>query len=71
MFDPEVLAHPLALVPERTLAQRWGKSVRSLQRWRNTKIGPPWLRIGATVFYRVADIHAFEEERRFAGRPGT
>jgi hypothetical protein len=59
---------PRSLAPERALAQRWNKSVRTLQRWRNEGYGPPYIRIGGTVHYRVEDILAFEDRHRHGGR---
>lgn len=58
---------PRSLVPERALAQRWNKSVRTLQRWRSEGYGPPYIRIGGTVHYRVMDVFAFEDRRRHCG----
>ena len=48
------------LILERILARRWSKSVRTLQRWRRLRYGPPHLQIGVTIFYRIDDITAFE-----------
>ena len=56
------------LVHEGKLRKRWRKSPRTLQRWRRSGYGPPYLRIGGSVFYRMADILAFEEAAR--SRPG-
>lgn len=55
------------VIPERQLAGRWGKSVRTLQRWRYQRRGPAYLQIGGSVYYTIADILAFE---RSARRPG-
>lgn len=54
----------LPLVQEHDLASHWGKSVRTLQRWRGAGYGPAYLRFGGTVYYRVADILAFEDAQR-------
>ncbi len=56
-----------AVVREHDLARRWEKSVRTLQRLRRQKLGPPWLRIGSTVYYRKEDILAFELASRRDG----
>ena len=46
------------------LARRWAMSPRSLERWRWTGVGgPPFLKVGGRVVYRLADIEAFEAER--------
>lgn len=42
------------------LARRWTLSPRTLERWRWLRRGPPYLRIGGRVAYRVADIESYE-----------
>lgn len=42
------------------LARRWRMSTRTLEGWRRLKIGPPYLRIGHRVIYRLSDIEAYE-----------
>lgn len=59
---------PFSLVRERDLAERWNKSLRTLQRWRSAGYGPAYLQIGGTVRYRLRDILAFEELQRHGGR---
>ena len=44
------------------LAKRWNISERTLQRWRWKKKGPPYLKIGGRVAYRLSDIERWEEE---------
>ena len=58
---------PASLIRERDAAKRWSKSVRTLQRWRKTGYGPPFLVIGRSVFYRLEDILAFEARQRRGG----
>lgn len=48
------------VISERELAARWGKSVRSLQRWRAEGCGPQYMRIGGSILYRIEDIVTFE-----------
>lgn len=45
------------------LARRWNLSPRSLERWRWLRHGPPFLRIGGRVVYRLEDIEAYEAAR--------
>ena len=45
------------------LARRWGLSHRTLERWRNRRMGPAHLKIGGRVLYRLQDIEAFEAAR--------
>jgi Helix-turn-helix domain len=42
------------------VARRWGISERTLERWRWLRKGPPFLKIGGHVAYRLSDIEAFE-----------
>lgn len=42
------------------LAFRWRISPRTLERWRCTKTGPIFLKIGGRVVYRLEDVEAFE-----------
>lgn len=42
------------------LARRWKLSPRTLERFRYEKKGPPYVRIGGRVVYRVTDIETFE-----------
>jgi hypothetical protein len=41
------------------LAFRWRISPRTLERWRWSKTGPVFLKIGGRVIYRLEDIEAF------------
>ena len=47
------------------LANRWNKSVHTIERYRCNGTGPVYLKIGGKVMYRLIDIEAFESERRF------
>ena len=58
---------PLILIRDRDLATRWGKSVRTLQRWRSKGYGPAHILIGGTVRYRLGDVLAFEAQQRRDG----
>lgn len=48
---------------EAELASRWRHSRRSVQRWREDGNGPPWVRIGRRIVYRITDVEAFEADR--------
>ncbi len=54
---------PRTVIRERDLARRWCKSIRFLQRLRADHRAPPWLRIGATVYYRAEDVLSFEADQ--------
>ena len=46
------------------LSRRWSISPRTLERWRWLREGPPYLRIGGRVVYRLEDVEAFETAHR-------
>lgn len=48
-------------INEVELANRWGLSPKTLQRWRVAGVGPQFMRLGGRVLYRVADIEEYEE----------
>lgn len=48
---------------EHELAEKWGISPRTLQRWRWLNQGPNYLKIGGRVRYRPEDVDAFEKKR--------
>lgn len=52
---------------EAELARRWLHSPRSLQRWRRRGDGPPHLRLGRRIIYRLVDVEAFEAAARSGG----
>lgn len=50
------------------LAARWGTTVKRLANDRSQGRGPKFLKVGASVLYRVADVEAFEAECLFHTR---
>ena len=53
------------LLDEHDLAKRWKlKSPKKLQADRQKGRGPPWIRIGRCVRYRLSDVLAYEEANR-------
>lgn len=52
---------------ERMLAKRWSVSGRTLQRWRNERYGPAWIRIGGSIRYALDDVRAYEAAQRSGG----
>ena len=46
---------------ENELAQRWGISPKTLQRWRSEGRGPKYLKLSKRVSYPLDAILAFEE----------
>lgn len=53
------------------LAQRWGISASTLERWRWSGEGPVFLKLGGRVVYRLTDIEAFETERLRSSTSGA
>lgn len=49
------------------LHRRWGKaiSLKTLANWRSLALGPPYVKMGGRVLYRVADVLFYENENRF------
>lgn len=45
---------------QRQLANRWGVSEATLERWRSEGIGPRYLKLQGRVMYREKDIEASE-----------
>jgi hypothetical protein len=45
------------------LARRWSLSPRTLERWRWLRQGPPYLRLGGRIVYRLIDVELFEQQR--------
>ncbi len=52
------------LLTQRQLAEMLGVTPRSLERWRETGDGPPFLRVGGLVRYTPADVSGWLETRR-------
>jgi len=53
------------LSPE-DLSQRWHVSTQTLANWRSVKQhkGPPYLKLGQSVVYDIADIEAYEKANK-------
>ena len=57
---------PIKHLTQSDLANRWNKSVHTIERYRTEGSGPIYLKIGGKVMYRIKDIEKFEEERLFS-----
>jgi hypothetical protein len=55
-----MLYRPIHWLRQDAVAARWGLSPRTLEDWRWRKVGPPYLKIGGRVHYRLQDIEAWE-----------
>ena len=49
-------------INENELAERWGLSPKTLQRWRSEGRGPRYLKLSKRVTYLMKEILAFEME---------
>lgn len=52
------------LLRESDVAERWNLSERCLQAWRLRGDGPPYLKLGRAVRYRLSDLDLWLENRR-------
>ncbi|MDD5479637.1 helix-turn-helix domain-containing protein [Rhodoferax sp.] len=53
-------------VHENELAQRWGMSPKTLQRWRSEGRGPRYFKLSRKVIYPMAEIQKFEAQSLYA-----
>jgi len=65
--DEEAGAKPESVeqifIDENALATRWHKSPKTLQNWRVYGHGPPFVKLGRSVRYRLSDVEVHERER--------
>jgi hypothetical protein len=52
------------------LAEHWGVSKHTLERWRINGVGPSYLKIGGQIRYRLKEILDFENQRLFNSPAG-
>lgn len=50
------------------LSDRWRISHRTLERWRWLGEGPPYLKIGGRVLYRLEDVEHYERANLKRGK---
>jgi len=67
--DHTRLRHAVGVLTEAEVAGILGKEVSTLQKMRSARIGPPWLKSGQSVLYRLQSLTEWlaEQERRTAG----
>jgi predicted DNA-binding transcriptional regulator AlpA len=63
---PSVLA---GYIRETDLAQQLNRSVRTLQRLAARRLGPPRIKIGRLVFYKVDSVRAWLEQHEQPRKP--
>ncbi len=49
------------LLSVKQLAERWSLTPHTLMAWRKKNKGPPFMRIGQKIFYKLADVELFED----------
>jgi hypothetical protein len=54
---------PVRHLNQTELSRRWGFSPRTLEGWRWHGKGPPFLKAGGKVLYRLEDVEAFEADQ--------
>lgn len=59
---------PMQHLTQIDLATRWRLSERTLERWRWQRIGPPFIKAGGRVLYRLGDVLRYEEAHLRRGR---
>ena len=62
---PSDLGH-LRLLTDVEVSALTGLAVQTLRKRRLRQVGPPWIKIGAAVRYRVADIETYFDDNRVA-----
>lgn len=45
------------------LADRYRKSVRTIERWRSLSVGPPYTRVGRECLYPLDKVEQYDDER--------
>jgi predicted DNA-binding transcriptional regulator AlpA len=61
-------AAPAGILRPKQLSKRIQRPERTLERWRSTGEGPPFIRLGRMVAYREADVERWLSGRTFASR---
>ncbi len=61
-------AAPAGILRPKQLSKRIQRPERTLERWRSTGEGPPFIRLGRMVAYREADVERWLAARTFASR---
>ena len=51
-------------IDTKELADRWGRSSRTLENWRGKQIGPAYYNIEGKILYDIKDIENFEQGSR-------
>jgi predicted DNA-binding transcriptional regulator AlpA len=60
-------AKMMRYLTERDLAERWSVSPRTLQKWRQNRAGPAYVKIGQRIRYRPEDVEEWEQNNHHDG----
>lgn len=60
--NPILAPTPKTRLTQQDLAERWGISPKTLERWRVLGIGPVFMKLQGRVVYRLEDIEAYESK---------
>jgi hypothetical protein len=55
-------------LPESALCEQYPFSPRTVQRWRATGDGPPYIRVGRRILYRRSDVEEWLSSQTFRHR---
>ena len=69
LIGDRALSNPEIYLTEEEFAVRYRLGRRTVQRWRQSGLGPVWVRLGPRrVVYRLVDCEAWAASRTFAHR---
>ena len=69
LLGDRVFSNPDIYLTEADFAGRYHLGRRTVQRWRQTGDGPPWVRLGARrVVYRLSEVEAWASARTYRHR---
>ncbi len=60
--DPDGAEDATCHLKPADLARRWRVNPRTLERWRATGEGPPWLCLRGSIRYRLGDVLDYERD---------
>lgn len=63
--DKLVVKEQQLFLTTKELAYRWQVVALTLERWRREGSGPQFFRKGRSVFYKIEEIHKYEESEKF------
>ena len=62
--EKEAMATSSKVLSQKDLADRWYVQPRTIYKWRMQGSGPPYVRIGRRVLYRIEDVEEYEKQMR-------